>query len=373
MIIKRFTYTHAILLIFLLIGFLSCDKDTASVLPEGDYETVDILISDAFPTPLMRTPGDPGTSQPEEQADWNKIDIVIVAEQHLGDQPTVRRLSYTQEEYNQLPTYDDTNFRKIQITKMLPGKVYLYALTYTAEASGAEEIDKQLTAIQALKDWTKAKQQIEALTIPNSYAEQTKKGDKWESNKNHLRQMLSVATGAITPYEIKPGDGLLPGERFAKLTLNRLATKIDIQWDAVDAADIHEVRVKQVNIKPKATPTPTDAGSGRLFPTLVQKGAPALIGSKQFINTSPVSQRNGRVYHYVFPDGVTTPVIQFGLTGKMKDSSTKDYLYTITLTPQGEEKPLIPSAWYKVNVNIKGLSGNANITVSDKNATTATE
>ena len=239
---------------------------------------MDILISDAFPTPLMRTPGDPGTSQPEEQADWNKIDIVIVAEQHLGDQPTVRRLSYTQEEYNQLPTYDDTNFRKIQITKMLPGKVYLYALTYTAEASGAEEIDKQLTAIQALKDWTKAKQQIEALTIPNSYAEQTKKGDKWESNKNHLRQMLSVATGAITPYEIKPGDGLLPGERFAKLTLNRLATKIDIQWDAVDAAGIHEVRVKQVNIKPKATPAPTDAGSGRLFPTLVQKGDPALIG-----------------------------------------------------------------------------------------------
>lgn len=377
--IIKHTYRYALFLWVIVTGLSACQEETAFVPAPSQYEKVDILISDGFTAPAMRTPGDPGAANPEG-VNWNKLALLLVTSNPSKDQKTVNVMELTKPDFDKLPAYEG-NFRSIQLD-MLPGDLYIYGITYTAEAKGAKDLEAALDKIQQeANNVEAANESIRQLTLTNDYAT-TKTVDKQEkTNPDHIAQFLSVATGYhqdtegnLAPFRIQANSGMEPGDTRATVTLSRLATKIDIQWDAADAADIHEVRVKQVNINPHATnPTPTDAGAGRLFPKLTTPNDPALIGSKQFINTSPVSQRNGRVYHYVFPDGVTTPVINFGLTGKMKDGSSKDYLYTITLKPQGEEKSLIPSAWYKVNVTIKGLSGNASITVSDKNATTVTE
>lgn len=373
--IIKHTYRYALFLWVIVTGLSACQEETAFVPDLSQYEKVDILISDGFTAPVMRTPGDPGVANPEG-VNWNKLALLLVTSNPSKDQKTVNVVELTKPDFDKLPAYEG-NFRSIQLD-MLPGDLYIYGITYTAGAKGAKDLEEALDKIQQeASNVEAANKSIRQLTLTNDYATtKTAVEGQEETNPDHIAQFLSVATGYhqdtkgnLAPFRIQANSGMEPGDTRATVTLSRLATKIDIQWDAADAADIQEVRVERVNINSQATnPTPTDAGAGRLFPKLATQNDPALIGSKQFINTSPVSQRNGRVYHYVFPDGVTTPVINFGLKGKKKggSSGTAEEITKSFLIPL-EEASLIPAAWYKVNVTIRGLDNQSNVTVKIPN------
>ena len=105
----------------------------------------------------------------------------------------------------------------------------------------------------------------------------------------------------------------------------------------------------------------TGTGSGRLFPTLNTASDP-LMGSAEFTNTSAVSQRNGRVYHYVFSDGVSAPSITFRITAQESGAAEDDHDYTLEFG-----QPLSPAAWYKVNATIRGFTGAHTITIFGDN------
>lgn len=106
-----------------------------------------------------------------------------------------------------------------------------------------------------------------------------------------------------------------------------------------------------------ATDQNVGAGSGYLFPTLAKgMNLPAISGKKDFINTSEISRRNGRVYHYTFPDG-HTPKITFKLettttasTGNA-DKKTSTYTFDLKNVTEGS---LLPATWYKINVKVTG-------------------
>lgn len=146
------------------------------------------------------------------------------------------------------------------------------------------------------------------------------------------------------------------------MRLTRLATKIDIQWDAADAYPTYkDVKVKDFTFVGDGKSTTdagssTDTGSGRLFPELAATNAPTLNGSKTFFNQTPISQRNGRVYHYVFPDGVSKPKVTFHLSGTKTDIlpnveiTNKEYTFNF-------QNMLRQATWYKINTTIKGLNG----------------
>lgn len=347
---------------------------------------VDLIIGTPFPNNPSRMPGDPGAGNPEGE-DWDKMVLMVVYENppEYGDRFLTKELSDV--EFGQLPTVTANPPYHVLSWKMPKGKVYVYGLVYNSKASGNDQITNAIATIKnSLKDPNyDAKSAIESMVISNDYAKY--KAGTQEQNPDHIKHFLSLGTGyhgspnAATPIEIIAANSSDATANRIVFTIGRLATKVDMQWDAQDAVlqGITQVRIKEVTFVGKTQPTtsqggtgttdPEDPGSGRLFPTLVSSKAP-LITSHTFYNTSPVSQRNGRVYHYVFPDGVTIPKLQFKLSGKQMENGNlvekPGQTYTITLqTGQGAQpdQPLIPGAWYKVNVTIKGFSGNNNITV----------
>ncbi len=289
--------------------------------------------------------GDPGEAVPEDDV-WDCLTLLLVYED--GRKWVIPLDSQT---YAALPLVaDGSKVRRLQLD-VPEGRAYLYG------ATGNSDERENPAAKLAGAD---TKDAAEALTLSNDYA---------AGKEDAVARKVSVATGFYhtaedpdTPAPLKltaQVDGQ-PGDAVPTLTLTRLATKIDVQWDAADAVleGVTDVRVTDFSLD--GGHGITGPGSGRLFPTLY-KGSEPLMGSAEFTNTSTVSQRNGRVYHYVFSDGVSRPSITFRITAQ-DGGSTEEHGYELTF---GET--LRPAAWYKVNATIKGFTGKHTLTIFDDN------
>lgn len=316
----------------------SSDDDGA---PVADVETVQLIISVPATSAGTRM-GDPGTAV-DEGADWDRLAVILA----YTDNPKVRTTTITQEQFNALPAYNgNTNFKLLAIDAE-PGMVYIYGVTYSNAAKNNPG--------SAIAD-CKTNADVQALTISNDYS-------KPEGGTIDYAKFVSVATGYYkesgndpAEFEIKEGGtgeiGSIP-----TMTLTRLAAKIDIQWDAADAYDqggYTDVKVTDFEYH--------GSEQGQLFPDL----SPATVTTPNtwtFYNTSEISQRNGRVYHYTFPDGTTTPSVTFNAkqTGET-ESTTKSYTMNF---PSALQK----ATWYKVNATIKGITGDGTITLSMDNNT----
>ena len=205
-----------------------------------------------------------------------------------------------------------------------------------------------------------------------------------------IAKFISVATGYAR--EVNVADNtltdtrLIPVEfnsnttsstkRYWRMVLGRLATKLDIQWDAKGAYENQKftnVKVEGFTYHGEAEGTgTTGTGYGRLFPTLYAdytkkeeiKGT-SVGGQKAFINTTEISKRNGRVYHYTFPDGTNPPRLTFKLDTE-KEGTTGNKIYDVTFDMSKLKDGFIPARWYKINARISGskLGEEPNITIS---------
>lgn len=318
----------------------SSDDDGA---PVADVETMQLIISVPATSAGTRM-GDPGTAV-DEGADWDRLAVILA----YSDNSKVRTTTITQEQFNALPAYNgNTNFKLLAIDAE-PGMVYIYGVTYSNAAKNNPSSD-----ISNCKTNT----DVQALTISNAYSE-----DNEDNGTIDYAKFVSVATGYYkesgndpAEFEIKEGGtgeiGSIP-----TMTLTRLAAKIDIQWDAADAYGQGYTDVGVTGF------TYNGGEEGRLFPEL----SPASTTATKpwtFYNTSEISQRNGRVYHYVFPDGVSKPSVTFNISATQNGTTTTDKSYTMTF-PSALQK----ATWYKVNATIKGITGSGTITLSMDNNT----
>lgn len=325
----------------------SSDDDGA---PVADVETMQLIISVPATSAGTRM-GDPGTAV-DEGADWDRLAVILAYTDNSqvtlpgGSRVLVKTLSKS--EFEELPEYNgNSNYRMFSVDAQ-PGTVYVYGVTYSADAANGPA--------KAIAGCT-TNAEVQALTISNDYS-------KPEGGTIDYAQFVSVATGyykgeGSTPatLEIKEGGtgeiGSIP-----TMTLTRLAAKIDIQWDAADAYDqggYTDVKVTDFEYH--------GSEQGQLFPDL----SPATVTTPNtwtFYNTSEISQRNGRVYHYVFPDGVSKPSVTFNISATQNGTTTTDKSYTMTF-PSALQK----ATWYKVNATIKGITGSGTITLSMDNNT----
>ncbi len=94
----------------------------------------------------------------------------------------------------------------------------------------------------------------------------------------------------------------------------------------------------------------------------------SVSGHTTFLNTSEISKRNGRVYHYTFPDGTNPPRLTFQLDTE-KEGTTGNKIYNVTFDMSNLKDGFIPARWYKINVRISGtqLGEGSNITISKFN------
>ena len=385
-------YIFAILSLIMLAGCSEKDE----VRPMDTLAPISLTLSVPADKTNTRV-GDPGADT-NDKVDWDRLTIIVAyKEKAQGDEiidgapdKMVYYETYTKEEFDRgtLVTHptstlsgpDANGFRTY--TMYLPlGTCCVYGVTYSKD----QRLDLEGELNKIKEDGADHNSDIYNLQISNDYA-------KPSGGTTDIAKFISVATG----YALKlDKNQLLTSDRevivekninadintkqYWRMVLGRLAAKIDIQWDAKGAYEKDEDgKQKFTDVKvqgftyhgePEGT-TKSDAGYGRLFPTLYAVSAEtpktSVGGQKTFINTSEISKRNGRVYHYTFPDGTAKPRITFDIKTK-KDGATEEKSDKVTFDLKNRTESFNPAQWYKINVTIKGTKiGNASNIIIDK-------
>lgn len=386
-------YIFAILSLIMLTGCSESEKN--EVRPMDTLVPISLTLS--VPDDKTETRiGDPGEDTHDE-VDWDRLTIIVAyKEKTQGDeihdaapQKMVYYETYTKEEFDKknLVTHatstlsgpDANGFRTY--TMYLPlGTCCVYGVTY----SNGEGLNLEGMLDGIAKDGKDHNSDIYDLQISNDYAKQS-------GGTTDIAKFISVATGYA--LKLDPETQILTNDRdikveqninanintkqYWRMVLGRLAAKIDIQWDAKGAYEKdNDGNLKYTNVKvtqftyhgePKGT-TKADAGCGRLFPTLYHQevtSRTSVSGHTTFVNTSEISKRNGRVYHYTFPDGTNPPRLTFQLDTE-KEGTSKTY--NVTFDMSNLKDGFIPARWYKINVKISGTQlTKENITINNFN------
>lgn len=388
-------YIFAILSLIMLAGCSESEKN--EVRPMDTLAPISLTLS--VPDDKTETRiGDPGEDT-NDMVDWDRLTIIVAyKEKTQGDEihdgaplKMVYYDTYTKEEFDSktLVTHatstlsgpDANGFRTY--TMYLPlGTCCVYGVTY----SNGQGLDLEGELNKITEDGTNGNEHIYNLQISNDYAHKDGAVD--------IAKFISVATGYALKLdsetqiltderEIKVEQNInanINTKQYWRMVLGRLAAKIDIQWDAKGAYEKGEDgKQKFTNVKvqgftyhgePTGT-TVSGSGYGRLFPTLYHQevsSKTSVSGYTTFLNTSEISKRNGRVYHYTFPDGTNPPHITFQLDTK-KEGTTGNKIYNVTFDMSNLKDGFIPARWYKINARISGskLGEEPNITINNFN------
>ena len=321
------------------------EPETMTVTPAT--EELQLLVSVPDAGADKRNIGDPGEGV-QEGADWDRLAIIVAyadgSDVILPEGSKVMVAELSKEDFDKLPDYYvGGNVKRLTLNAQ-PGTVYIYGVTYSSDAANSLS-----ASIAACRN----KSAVEALAISNSYASTS-------VNTIDYEKFLSVATGYYyetdvkTPasFEIKE-TGTSEVGKIPAMTLIRLASKIDIQWDAEDAYTAGYTDVKVTGFQYNGTV------AGYLFPNLAHTSAQTGC-LWEFYNKTEISQRNGRTYHYTFTDGITKPKVTFNITATSITAGQVNKDYTMSFS-----NPLKQAAWYKVNTTIRGFDNAGNITVSN--------
>ena len=382
-------YIFAILSLIMLAGCSESEKN--EVRPMDTLAPISLTLS--VPADKTETRiGDPGADT-NDMVDWDRLTIIVAyTEKTQGDEiidgapdKMVYYDTYTKDEFDKkaLVTHatstlsgpDANGFRTY--TMYLPlGKCCVYGVTY----SNGEGLDLEGELNKITEDGTNRNEDIYKLQISNDYAHKDGAID--------IAKFISVATGYALKLdsetqiltderEIKVEQNInanINTKQYWRMVLGRLAAKIDIQWDAKGAYEKEDGKLKYTNVKvsqftyhgePKGT-TVSGSGYGRLFPTLYHKIVSPMVsvsGNTTFLNTTEISKRNGRVYHYTFPDGTNPPRITFLLDTEKEGTNNT---YNVTFDMSNLKDGFVPARWYKINARISGskLGEEPKITIS---------
>ena len=387
-------YIFAILSLIMLAGCSGSEQGEER--PKDTLVPISLTLSVPNDKSSTRV-GDPGADT-NDKVDWDRLTIIIAYTEKTkgkdiydGSASTmVYYDTFTKEDFDSITPVShytstlspaDTNGYHDYTIYLPPGTCCVYGVTYS-KGKGLN-LEEELSKIP--KDGKKGHNaDIYKLQISNDYAcDKTK-------NTMDIAKFISVATGYAR--EVNVADNtltdtrLIPVEfnsnttsstkRYWRMVLGRLATKLDIQWDAKGAYENQKftnVKVEGFTYHGEAEGTgTTGTGYGRLFPTLYAdytkkeeiKGT-SVGGQKAFINTTEISKRNGRVYHYTFPDGTNPPRLTFKLDTE-KEGTTGKKIYDVTFDMSNLKDGFIPARWYKINVKISGskLGEEPKITIS---------
>ena len=383
-------YIFVILSLIMLAGCSESEKD--EVRPMDTLAPISLTLSVPDDKTNTRV-GDPGADT-NDKVDWDRLTIIVAyKEKTQGNEiidgapdKMVYYDTYTKKEFDRgtLVTHptstlsgpDANGFRTY--TMYLPlGTCCVYGVTY----SNGEGLDLEGELNKITEDGTNRNEDIYKLQISNDYAHKDGAID--------IAKFISVATGYALKLdsetqiltderEIKVEKNInadINTKQYWRMVLGRLAAKIDIQWDAKGAYEKEDGKLKYTNVKVQgftyhgepADQETTVSGYGRLFPTLYHKNVSPMVtvsGQTSFLNTSEISKRNGRVYHYTFPDGTNPPRITFQLDTE-KEGTTGNKIYYVTFDMSNLKDGFIPARWYKINVRISGTQlTKDNITIS---------
>ena len=346
---KRIDYFFTLIATLLLLA--SCGSSGDEPSPSTKPKVALRMLVQAPKAPSSRI-ADPGTSTGEADL-WDTFLLAFVYKSGESGANTVIVDRITRAQFDQLERYNDNDNVRYYTIQLMPGVVYCYGIAYSSDATDYD-------IYRRLQQCT-SKEAVDNLLISNSYA---------AGSADATSKFLSVATGYYRDLKDKTRQGTIditnaaasaePPYNVPVLRLVRLACKIDVQWDAASAFTGSQLRAYVTGFKYTSNPSVTGAGSGRLFPELATS-TKAVGGSTAFLNTSEISQRNGRAYHYVFPESQkavgTKPKLTFDVNGVDADGTTKQSVVTVNFSSQPQA-----ATWYKINATVSGISANKEFT-----------
>lgn len=398
--------TKYILAILSLIMLAGCSgSEQSEERPKDTLAPISLTLSVPNDKSSTRV-GDPGEDT-NDMVDWDRLTIIIAYTEKTkgkdiydGSASTmVYYDTFTKEEFDSITPVShytstlspaDTNGYHDYTIYLPLGTCCVYGVTYSNNQG--LNLEEELSRIP--KDGKDHNKDIYNLQISNDYAFDITK------NTMDIAKFISVASGYATEVNVADNtltdNRLIPVEfnsnttsstkRYWRMVLGRLASKLDIQWDAKGAYEndgkgnpkFTDVKVAGFTYHGEAEGTGTSgtgsitsgAGYGRLFPTLYADSTitskTSVGGQKAFINTSEISKRNGRVYHYTFPDGYTKPRITFDVLTK-KDDEAETKTDKVTFDLKNWIESFNPAQWYKINVTIKGaqIGKESNIVIDE--------
>lgn len=346
---KRIDYFFTLIATLLLLA--SCGSSSDEPSPSTKPKVALRMLVQAPKAPSSRI-ADPGTSTGEADL-WDTFLLAFVYKSSESCANTVIVDRITRAQFDQLERYNDSDNVRYYTIQLMPGVVYCYGIAYCSDATDYD-------IYRGLQQCT-SKEAVDNLLISNSYA---------AGSADATSKFLSVATGYYRDLKDKTRQGTIDITNAAAsaespynvpvLRLVRLACKIDVQWDAASAFTGSQLRAYVTGFKYTSNPSVTGAGYGRLFPELATS-TEAVGGSTAFLNTSEISQRNGRAYHYVFPESQkavgTKPKLTFDVKGVDAYVTTKQSAVTVNFSSQPQA-----ATWYKINATVSGISANKEFT-----------
>jgi len=369
---KQHTTIIFFLVFMLLLGVSCSGSDESPTVDTSDLSMVELVLQ--LPQNTSTRVSDPGEVV-DESEDWDRLALIFVYTDASteGRSNKVATDILSKADLEALQNYGNSKTIK-QYKVLLPkGDVYIYGVTYSHDAANNPE-----NLIQTCT--TKA--DVEALSISSQYASS-------DDASASTSKVLSVATGFYQGAKVA-NDGKTEESNVAVpqtitipqkqnellknlplMTLSRLATEIDVQWDAKNAFSTSNANIPYHALSVDGFEY--HGGVGRLFPTLCAFSAsgtvalPTIGTNYVYANTDAISKRNGRAYFYVFPDGITpsatetlnSAYISFKITSQKTAEETEK---TTTYNFKFKDK-LLQATWYKVNTKIKGNSQDNETTV----------
>ena len=407
------TFFYYILLL-LLVALTACSHDTDEPHDQSGHPkgTLPVELTISVPTTgegqqLRTAVPDPGTDTGENVA-WDSLLLVVTYTQKDFDDvnnyeqnpnQTVYYVVFRRSDFERnaevtganattltpLLNADGTDSHARRFTMYLPaGTVRTYGITYATSQLKVFNPEDSVRAVMKDKD-LEAYKSMERWLIPNTYGSVAY---SQATGYTGLDAMLSVATGYGTDADTHSQDLVITKEHgqgymheFWSMPLTRLAVKYDIQWDAARGFTVDknghvltDVEVTDFKYDGRAS-LPADAptvGYGRWFPALQAADVKPVGGQSTFQNTTAVSQRNGRVTHCVFPDGVRNveeaPQLVFTLNKHISINNAAPVASTGTVALNFKEVLnqygfIQPATWYKVSVTIKGGEAQSNTVI----------
>lgn len=342
---------RSFLLLLPLAALAACsgdDEPPMPAAPAGDLQEVTLYLNlpALADSASKRSLGDPGSGV-EEGEDWNTLVLFVVYKSSGVTTQKVRIETLTDEDYRNLPpSAAGSPFKRYTLTAPA-GEVYFYGLTYHAPEANEDDMDGATALGDAIAACS-TKVDVEGLTISNYYPYDG------SNSSTDVAKFCSVASGYyqdasgnLDTYTIDYSHISVDPQQIPTLTLRRLAAKIDIQWDAEAAYSEGQYTNAYVTGF-----TYYGSAKGKVFPELHR--STGTFGSVRwdFYNRSEISWRNGRTYHYTFPDGETKAKVVFDVTTEREGGTSSTREYTMTYA-----NALQRATWYKINASVKGNEG----------------
>lgn len=296
----------------IVLGMAACSGEDMPPVP-GEGEQGAVLVTVNVSTAADTRAGDPGTDHMEDQQRWDNLSLYLVYPDGTVTEHTVTRTKLESENPVSFSTWT--------------GTADLYAIAYAEPQK-----HKHCTTPQKVYD-------LQTISINTTAFTDLSSDDQRRYMQNLYSGKhagINIVTDATEPEKVT-------------VTLTRIISKVDVQYDMADALDGQYTDVKLENM------TFYGPDFGYFFPDKASTTATQTeISTGHYVVDGGISAVNGRTYFYTFPykDGDTRRH-KFGFTvDYTKEDNTSQTDYTATFNDA-----LHRNAWYYITLNVRGKDG----------------